>query len=281
VQYLGVSVLTPLMQNSLILAGILSLAISLLAWWMQALSVSGALAAFVIGLLVFGQGGIAWAAVLLTFFISSSLLTKAFSGRKAVVAEKFSKGSRRDWGQVLANGGLGAILVLVWYQSGKPLWIWAMFVGAMAAVNADTWSTELGVLSSRLPRRITTGTQVEIGTSGGVTFFGYLAAAGGALLVGAVAGLFSPTLNPLLFGLVITVAGLAGSTFDSMLGDTIQAIYFCPVCQKETERHPLHRCGTPTTRLRGWRWLNNDWINFFCSLVGALAALLMYSIIWS
>ena len=281
---MGVSIMTHPLLNRFILAGILSLAIGLLAWRMRALSPSGALAAFVTGLLVFGLGGIAWAAVLLTFFISSSLLSKAFSRRKAVIAEKFSKGSQRDWGQVLANGGLGAILVLVWYQSGSPHWIWVAYVGAMAAVNADTWSTELGVLSSRLPRRITTGIQVEIGTSGGVTFLGYLVAAAGALLVGAVAGLFSPTQNPILFGLVITLAGLAGSTVDSLLGDTIQAIYLCPVCNKETERHPVHWCGTPTTPLRGWRWMNNDWVNFFCSLAGALAALFIclpyFSVSW-
>ena len=28
---------------------------------------------------------------------------------------------------------------------------------------------------------------------------------------------------------------------------------------------------------RGWRWLNNDWVNFACSAVGALAALLIWS----
>jgi uncharacterized protein (TIGR00297 family) len=272
---MGASALTDLLHNRFIHAGMLSIAISWFAWRMRALSPSGALAAFVTGLLVFGLGGIAWAAVLLTFFISSSLLSKAFSERKTSIAEKFSKGSQRDWGQVLANGGLGALIALVWYLSSKPGWLWVAYVGAMAAVNADTWSTEIGVLSSHLPRRITTGAQVDTGTSGGVTFLGYLIAAVGAMLVSAVAGLFHFRLNPLLLVLVGTLAGLTGSTVDSFLGDTIQAIYFCPVCQKETERHPVHRCGTPTTLLRGWRWLNNDWVNFFCSLTGALAAWLL------
>jgi uncharacterized membrane protein len=52
----------------------------------------------------------------------------------------------------------------------------------------------------------------------------------------------------------------------------VQSIYYCPTCQKETERHPLHTCGTATQPLRGWRWLDNDLVNFACSLMGAAVA---------
>ena len=73
--------------------------------------------------------------------------------------------------------------------------------------------------------------------------------------------------------LVLVLGGLAGSTFDSFLGATVQAIYYCPQCHKETERHPYHLCGTQTSLVRGWPWLNNDLVNFFCSLAGAGVAL--------
>jgi uncharacterized membrane protein len=143
----------------------------------------------------------------------------------------------------------------------------------MAAVNADTWATELGVFNPLPPRLITTGKPVERGTSGGVTPLGYLAALGGAALIGALAVFLGGDIRPTLsMGVAITLAGLAGSTFDSLLGATVQAIYFCPQCQKETERFPLHGCGTRTIPQRGWLWLDNDWVNFACSLVGALAA---------
>jgi len=66
--------------------------------------------------------------------------------------------------------------------------------------------------------------------------------------------------------------GLAGALFDSLLGATVQGIYFCDRCRKETER-PVHRCGAQTRRLRGWTWLNNDWVNFLSSLVGGLVAM--------
>jgi uncharacterized membrane protein len=72
--------------------------------------------------------------------------------------------------------------------------------------------------------------------------------------------------------LLITFAGLAGSLFDSLLGATVQAMYYCPADNKETEKHPLHTCGTKTVHIRGWSWLDNDWVNFACGAVGALVA---------
>jgi uncharacterized protein (TIGR00297 family) len=247
----------------------LGMLIGYLAYRAGALTASGAAAAALTGGLIFGLGGLPWATLLLAFFISSSGLSRAFASRKIALADQFSKGSQRDHGQVLANGGLGALLAIIHALSPEAFWPWAAFAGAMAAVNADTWATELGVLSSAPPRLITSGRPVARGTSGGVSLVGYLAALGGAALIGSAAAIFSPgTPTALLVG-AVTLAGLAGSTFDSFLGATAQAIYYCPACDKQTERHPRHRCGTETVHARGWRWLNNDWVNFACSLAGA------------
>jgi uncharacterized membrane protein len=75
-------------------------------------------------------------------------------------------------------------------------------------------------------------------------------------------------------GLLITVSGLAGALFDSFLGATVQAMYYCPIDKKETEKHPLHTCGTPTVHIRGWKWLDNDWVNFSCGAFGVVVALI-------
>lgn len=250
----------------------LGILIALLAWKAQALSNSGAWAAAITGGLVFGLGGFAWATLLLIFFISSSALSRVFASRKATVNEKFSKGSRRDWGQVLANGGLGAVLVIMHAMLPGAAWPWIAFTGAMAAVNADTWATELGVLNTSPPRLISNGRFVERGTSGGISLLGTLAALGGAALVAVGALFFTPDRA---FELVVaaSLGGLLGSFFDSLLGATVQAIYYCPKDQKETERHPLHTCGTETVQIRGWQWMNNDVVNFACSAMGALSAL--------
>ena len=96
-----------------ILAGFLfGVLISYLAYRAKSLDKSGAAAAALSGSLIFGLGGISWASLLLAFFISSSLISRIFHSRKAAASEKFSKGSRRDWAQVLANDGLGVVLVI-------------------------------------------------------------------------------------------------------------------------------------------------------------------------
>jgi len=86
--------------------------------------------------------------------------------------------------------------------------------------------------------------------------------------------------QPVLAG-VLAIAGLAGSLFDSLLGATLQGIYFCPACGKETERHPTHGCGSPTKPLRGWRWLDNDGVNFAASMVGALVGAGVWAVLGS
>jgi uncharacterized protein (TIGR00297 family) len=254
----------------IIIGFLLAILIAILAWRARALSISGAWAAALTGGLIFGLGGFAWAVLLLVFFISSSALSRAFSQRKSALAEKFSKGSQRDWGQVMANGGLGALLAIGFWLAPQQDWLWLAYTGAMAAVNADTWSTELGVLSPVLPRLITNRKKVEQGTSGAVTLVGTFAALAGASLVGFAAVVSKPGVGWLFVFLSIALGGLIGSLFDSVLGATIQAIYWCPVCNKETERHPMHTCGNPTSQMRGWSWVNNDMVNLACSLTGAI-----------
>jgi uncharacterized protein (TIGR00297 family) len=261
--------LSPLVQ--LILGFALGGLIGFGAYQAGALDRSGGWVAALAGGLVFGLGGIPWAILLLTFFISSSLLSRLFDRQKAALSDKFSKGSRRDYAQVLANGGLGALLVGLHALLPDQVWLFIAYAGAMATVNADTWATEIGVLSPQPARLITNARIVESGTSGGVTWLGYLASLAGATLIGLEAGFFTGGNFWQVIGIVV-FSGVAGATADSLMGATIQAIYFCPVCQKETEHHPVHRCGNETSQLRGWDWLDNDWVNFISSGIGALAS---------
>jgi uncharacterized protein (TIGR00297 family) len=266
----------------LLLGLALAAAVSFLAYRLRSLSRSGALAAMFVGTLVFGLGGWRWAVLLLAFFISSSLLTRVFGGRKAAANASFDKGGPRDAGQVFGNGALPVLFVSLGYFLPHDLWVWIGFAASLAAVNADTWSTELGILSPGHPVLITTFRPVERGTSGGISTVGTSAAVAGAGLIAILAWvLIDPALAggaPRLDGsliIIITAAGLLGALFDSLVGATVQAMYYCPLDEKETERHPLHSCGTPTTHIRGWKWLSNDWVNFLCGLFGVTTALLM------
>lgn len=253
---------------------ILATIIAFLAHRAHSLNISGAIAATIVGTIIFGVGGWQWAVLLLTFFITSSGLSRAFKKRKQGLDEKYSKGHERDAGQVFGNGGIAALFALLHGAVPAALWPWLGFAATLAAVNADTWATELGVLNPRPPRMINNLRKVvEKGTSGGVSLVGTLASLAGSAIIATLAVLLSPTLIT-NYWLLITLAGLAGSLFDSLLGATVQAIYFCPKDQKETERHPLHTCGTETVQIRGWKWLNNDWVNFGCGAMGAVLAVI-------
>lgn len=259
----------------LLLGFLLASIVAYFAYRAHSLSRSGAYASAVVGAIIFGLGGFMWAILLLTFFITSTALTRAFKKRKRGLNEKFSKGGQRDAGQVVGNGGAATLFAALHFFFPAALWPWIGFSAALAAVNADTWATELGALNPTQPRMITNlRKRVEQGTSGGVSLWGTGAALLGASVIGALAAIFSPSDHWLLF-LPITFSGLLGSLFDSLLGATVQAMYFCPADQKETEQHPLHTCGAPTIHMRGWSWLDNDWVNFACGAFGVVAALLI------
>lgn len=287
--------------SRLALGLVISALIGLLAYRRSSLSQSGALGAVITGTLIFGFGGWAAGLTLIAFFVSSSLLSrfKENSTQKQAAAEKFDKGGQRDLGQALANGGGAAIFavafglsvpeVIFWLQGSVPA-IVAGMVGALATVTADTWATELGVLSKRKPRLITTFKQVEPGTSGGITLAGLTAALAGSIFVAILffwlfiqeigaADRFGPVrlgafIRPFAYGywlLGIILGGFAGALFDSVLGATVQAMYYSEERGKETEKR-FEKDGTPNTLIRGWRWLNNDWVNFIASLFGAAVA---------
>jgi len=270
-----------LYPTKLALGFILSFVIAAAAYRAHSLSPSGAVGAILVGTIIFGLGGWAWGLLLIAFFVSSSALSHFRGGRKAGLAEKFAKTGRRDIAQVLANGGWGASLVLLALVIPERWPIFAAFAGAMAAVNADTWATELGVLNPRPPRLITTGKPVAVGTSGAVSLWGSAAGAAGALLIALLAVLLSPFVGavpatPLLWLPVAAwLGGVGGALVDSLLGASVQGIYWCERDQKETEKR-IHSCGERTRLLRGWAWLDNEWVNVVCSIVGSAIAWLLW-----
>ena len=262
---------------------VLSGVVAAVAYRRRSLSRSGVAGAMIVGTAIFGFGGWVWGTLLVTFFVLSSLLSHYKEAAKADLAEKFAKGHRRDLGQTLANGGAGALMALAYWLHPNPALL-AAFVGAMATVNADTWATELGVLSRLPPRLVTTWQAVERGTSGGVSGLGTLAALVGALTIGlAVLGFMA--LDGLLGGAgfpgglwllpAALLGGLTGSLFDSWLGATVQAIYYSPTRHKETEKR-IDPDGAPNVHRRGWRWLDNDGVNFVSSLAGALVGVAVW-----
>jgi uncharacterized protein (TIGR00297 family) len=264
----------------------ISILIGVYAYSHKALSFSGVLGAIITGTLIFGFGGWVAGLTLIAFFTYSTLLSKYKERQKNKVAvEKFDKGSRRDIGQALANAGAAAIAAVLYFVYPANVWLFAAFVAAMASANADTWATEIGVLSKRPPRLIITGKVVTPGTSGGITVLGTSAATIGGLVIGistyifyGLYGLITPgtTANFGGFWIIISglVGGFTGSMFDSFLGATVQAMYRNPETGKETEKK-VARNGVKNEFFRGWRYMDNDMVNFLSSVFGAAVGALV------
>lgn len=252
----------------------LSGVIALMGLKWRALSPDGAAAAVGVGTFVLAFGGWGWAVPLVVFFAASSALSHWRAGVKDQVKAVKGKEGPRDLGQVLANGLVGALAAAATlFFPDRAGWLFLAFLGAIAEAAADTWATEIGVLSRRPPRLILGGSECPPGTSGGVSGLGLAASAGGALLVSATGVLivWPLSLTTLWRLLIPWAAGFAGSLVDSLLGATVQAGYYCTACATGSESR-RHRCGAPTLLRHGLPWLDNDLVNLAGTLSGALIA---------
>lgn len=233
----------------------------------RALSTSGAIAAVVVGTLAVGAGW-GWGVLLVAFFVGGTALSRlGGAGKSLRTASVVAKGGERDAWQVLANGAAFALAALGQLVVPHPLWL-AAGAGALAAAAADTWATEIGTLSPRVPRSILTWRPVPTGTSGGVSALGSAAALGGALFIGVVA--LAIGARPLVAGGAV-LAGIAGAAADSLLGATVQARRWCARCGTGTERI-VHPCGERSHPAGGVSWIDNDVVNLLATAIGALAA---------
>lgn len=260
-------------QTMLFVIGMgLALAVALISFRLRFLDAGGSVALFLLGTLVFGVGGWMFAVPILTFFILSSVLSKMGKKRKLKLQNIFEKGSRRDVGQVLANGGVAGLMLIFWYFTKSNLF-YVLNIAALAAVTADTWATEIGVMARGNPRSILNFKPVPMGASGGISALGTFGALLGSLVIVIVGWLCSPYASPRAFGIseagVVLFAGLIASMVDSLLGATVQAQFQCPACGKTTEKRS-HCSGRSTTFSRGFLWINNDVVNGFCAVSGVL-----------
>ncbi|RCI13041.1 hypothetical protein L249_0993 [Ophiocordyceps polyrhachis-furcata BCC 54312] len=206
--------------------------------------------------------------LLAVFFLAGTRVTHIKEKVKATLTQH-SNGSSGGEGprthvQVLANSLIASILsILHSYQLrsrqaayanadvrdpvGTTCFSWGgdvLVIGIIAnyaAVAADTFSSELGILSRTQPRLITSLTlrKVPRGTNGGVTIEGLVAGVVGSMIIVMVAMIFLPTCTPetaampgggvpwtvgqrrILMGFLI-VWGALGSLLDSVLGGLLQ-----------------------------------------------------------
>ncbi|WP_455383710.1 DUF92 domain-containing protein [Salinispira pacifica] len=258
------------------------------AFWRRAVTLSGAIAGFAVGAAILILAG--WTAwfCLGAFFVTSTIASRIGRDRKSGISLVQDKGDRRDAFQVLANGGAGLIAALLpvaariagsdgaHQTDAAHLWL-VVIAAAFAEANADTWSSEIGVLSRRKPVSIVNRRPILPGMSGGVSPLGFAAAAAGSALVAVVfvasTLIFRIAPGPATLAIeagIVVVAGWLGSVLDSLLGATIQPIYLTPRTGDLTERR--ENAAGPNARIRGLPFVTNDLVNFLSTVAAAAAA---------
>lgn len=249
--------------QQMFLGVVLGSGIALVSLYLKFLSPSGSIATFLLASTIFGIGSWKWSVPILVFFISSSMLSKYEKSRKAKYEQVFDKTDTRDEGQVAANGGIAGLLVILWFVFMDKTEIFYYYLATIAAVNADTWGTEIGILGKGKPVSIITFEKVEPGTSGGVSLIGMIGGFIGSLLIVFSAVVFDPNALSLVIAAKIVFAGVAGAAIDSVLGASIQSQYLT-VDNKLIEKSSYH--GTPAKLVKGVRWVDNDVVNWTCAI---------------
>jgi uncharacterized protein (TIGR00297 family) len=193
---------------------------------------------------------------LLAMLVLTLTATRIGRERKEEVGTAESKRGRNA-SQVAANLGAAALAALpltaaqLFSPSTKTaIASLAAISAALAEAAADTLSSELGQVFGGEPRLLTTLRTVPAGTDGGVTFAGTAAGCLGAAAVTTISAVtFSLNLR---ISVVIFFCGVLGLFADSLLGAVLER--------------------------RGW--LNNDAVNFLSTVIAAIAAAQLSSLMF-
>jgi uncharacterized protein (TIGR00297 family) len=181
------------MIYSLLLGLFFAFIVAFISYKVKFLTLSGSIATFILAGLIFGLGGIKWSVPILTFFILSSLLSKLRKKKNEEVDAYFEKTGVRDAMQVLANGGIGGILVIIYSFHNSDL-LYLLYIASLAAVCSDTWATEIGTWRKTNTYNILNFKPIPQGLSGGISLQGTLGAFAGAAVI-AASGLLWNNLN--------------------------------------------------------------------------------------
>lgn len=196
-----------------------------------------------------GAGLVVGAALVTGTHAAGPILLVVFLASSSGLSRLRIDGPRTAW-QVLANSAVPGIAALLAAFGVLPCAGTAV-AGAIAAVTADTWATEIGTALRAPARLVTTWRRVPPGRSGAVSAAGTAAGFAGAATIALIAS-YLPTAAwgpalPAEFTPVL-VGGFVGLFVDSFVGATVEG------------------------RIPG---INNETVNLIGSLAGAVTACLL------
>jgi uncharacterized protein (TIGR00297 family) len=197
--------------------------LSVLSYRFKLLTISGALASFIVGMIIGLLGSVGWLLTLIAFTFLGFFVTKFRFQLKEKKGVQEGKKGERTYRNVLANGLVPVLVAVITYLFGAQDTTLAAiaYITAVAVAASDTTASELGVLSKHT-YLITTGKRVPPGTDGGISGMGTLAcivASAFASYIGWII-IVQQLFDPLI--LIPVAMGVAGCMIDSLIGATLE-----------------------------------------------------------
>ncbi len=194
-----------------------NLIIASIAWCFGLVSKTGALGGGIIGMVIWGVGGLFWYLLLILFFIIATAATRLGYHEKDYMGVAQESEGKRDAKHALANC-LASILAVIGFgfTEGMDILFQIFFTAAFATALADTVATELGQLYGKTPFLPTTFRAVKPGTVGAISMEGTLFGMGASLIYAIVA--FAFTVIPLNGIPAVALGAWGGSFLESYIG---------------------------------------------------------------
>ncbi|MDB5144298.1 MAG: hypothetical protein JWQ66_3011 [Mucilaginibacter sp.] len=207
----------------------------------EKLTLPAALTGGAIAVLIFLGAGYTGLSMLAAFFVLGTIAT-VWKKKEKQLFKPATDHTKRNSGQVLANGGVAAIIgIMTCFMPAQTGLLRIMMAASLASAMADTLSSELGMIYGRRFYNIVTFKKDEKGLDGVISVEGTLIGIVGPAMIAIIYALGFGWSNSFL---IILVAGTIGNLSDSVLGALLERRYY----------------------------LDNDDVNFLNTLIAALAA---------
>ncbi|MFK8242976.1 MULTISPECIES: DUF92 domain-containing protein [unclassified Facklamia] len=246
------------------------------AYLTKRLTFSASIIAMMIGSSFYYFGdAFSWLTLLLLFISSSAI--QWLKEQHPNIQHSLSKRDQRKVIQVLANALPGVMFLIIGTALNTPTGYFAA-IATIAAATADTWASEIGVLSRSKPIHLLTFRPIKNGESGSVSLLGTLASLAGSTFIIMTNllthALWNTTRLPyysLKLVMLLIISGFAGSIIDSLFGYTIQVKYQLPHSNNISETYQQG-----SIKIQGWAFIDNSMVNFMSTLIAGTIVWMFY-----
>lgn len=263
------------MNITLLMIGLFgSTILAILGYLFNAISFNGIFATIFIGTTIATSGTIpTWSSII--FLFGSSLFIQLvkklfFSSSLKQEDYRHEKKGPRDATQILANTLPATLALLLYFNTFQHIFLLA-YLASLAGATADTWGSEIGILSKKPPIDIIRLKKIPPGISGGISLLGLSFSFFGScssLIVFLFFNLFSTSQLTLLEISIVIIIGFLASIIDSILGSLFQGIYL-------NKDNDLTEQSENNQLIRGFSWIDNDLVNLITNLISPLLVYLL------